>query len=219
MFNKKLVLASFLVLSLGLTACSDGEVDSPPTETEENQDNEVKDDVDNDNLDEDADKDMDQEVDSEDMETVRKGLDEYDEVDLTIQDAYAKFSEEKPNTDLEKLELNYDDEDGYIYKLEGNDGLNHQKMEIDAYTGDLRDVEEEEADRDEEKIFDSKYIEKLDELVEKSIDETKDKFKSVEWEVEMDDNIPKLTVEIDTEDGQVDYIYNLETGELMEKEK
>lgn len=219
MFKKKLIVASFLVLSLGLTACSDGEVEDPPTETEENQDNEVKDETDNDNVEEDADKDMDEEVDSEDRETVRKGIDEYNEVDLTIEDAYAKFSEEKPNTDLQKLELSYDDEDGYIYKIEGNDGLNHQEMEIDAYTGDLKDVEEKEEDRDEEKIFDSKYIEKLDDLVNKSIDETKDKFKSVEWEVEMDDNVPTLTVAIDTEDGQVDYVYNLETGELIEQEK
>lgn len=210
--KKKWLIMSALVLSLGLTACgdadNDGSVDDTPPATEENQDNE---DVDVDN-----DADVDTEEDAEDTEA-DKGSGSYDEVELTIVDAYAKFSEEKPNTDLQKLELNYDDEDGYTYKIEGNDGANYQEMKINANTGDLSDVEEKEKEKDEEKIFDAKYVDEIDAFVKKSVDETAEKFKSIEWNLEMDDSVPTLTVEVDTDDGQVDYVYNLETGELIEK--
>ncbi len=211
--KKKWLIMSALVLSLGLTACSGGdndeEVTDPPA-TEENQDTE--DDVVNE-------EDTDVESEEADDDKVREGSEDYDEIELTIEDAYAKFSEEKPNADLQKLELNYDDEDGYTYKIEGNDGMNYQEMKIDANTGDLSDVEEKEEDRDEDKIFASTHIDKLTGLVDKSVDEIDGEYNSMEWEVEMDDDVPTLTVSIDKEDGQVDYVYNLETEELIEEEQ
>ena len=214
--KKKWLIMSALVLSLGLTACgdadNDGSVDDTPPVTEEDQDV----DVDND---EDTDEDVDVDDSEDDENNAEEGSSSYDEVELTIEDAYAKFAEEKPNTDLEKLELNYDDGEGYTYTLVGNDGVNHQEMKINANNGDIEDVDEKEKERDEEKIFDAKYVDDIDAFVKKAVDETADKFKSIQWDVEIDDEVPTLTVEVDTEDGQVDYVYNLETGELLEENK
>lgn len=224
MFKKKLIVASFLVLSLGLTACNDGEINNPPP-AEENQnndkvqDNKVDDNQDikdkgtqNDEIDNEVD--QDDEIIEEDLSGA-ENLGSYGNISITVKEAYNIFITEKPNTDLQKVELDYDN-DVYYYKIEGHDGDKYHEMKIDAHTGEITKLESENDDKEE--TLDVKYLEKIDELVRKSIDDSGEGFISMEWDLDEDNGVAELEVEIEREGGEVEYTYNLETGELLEKD-
>ena len=214
MFKKKLMVASFLVLSLGITACNEGEVNDPLPVEDDQTNNEVEND--NQTYDDEDIKDEDNNNDNieEDLSGA-KDLGSYGNISITVEEAYNIFIEEKPNSDLEKVELDYDN-DVYYYKIEGHDGDKRHEMKVDAHTGEVTKLESKNKDRNE--ILDSKYLEKIDELVRKSIEDSGEGFISMEWDLDEDDGIAELEVEIERQGGEIEYTYNLETGELLEKD-
>ncbi len=203
MLKKKwMLLASSLVVALGLTACSGEDVkDSSPA-----KDN---DQIEQDNQDHDNDKIEDK------GSSANKDLSNYNDIELTVNDAYNKFIEENLDVNLEKIELDYDD-NTYFYKIEGHDGDLYHEMKINAITGDI--TKDEEKDKDKEDILDLKYLNKIDEFVQKSLNDSGEGFISMEWDLDIKDGIPELEVEIEREDGELEYTYNLDTGELLEKD-
>ena len=224
MLKKKLVLASFLVLSLGLTACNEGEVNDPPPVEDDQTNNEVENDNQtyyDEDIKEEENNDLDEDKDIDDNENIEedlsgaKDLGSYGNISITVAEAYNIFIEEKPNSDLEKIELDYDN-DVYYYKIEGHDGDKRHEMKVDAHTGEITKLESKNKDRNE--ILDAKYLEKIDELVRKSIEDSGEGFISMEWDLDEDDGIAELEVEIERQGGEIEYTYNLETGELLEKD-
>lgn len=221
MFKKKLIVTSFLVLSLGLTACDNSEVEETPQVEDNQNNNENQDSNDINNNEEIDDNEVnDNEVNNDDEiieEDLSQGenLGSYGNISITVEEAYNIFIAEKPDSDLEKIELDYDN-DLYYYKIEGHDGNNRHEMKVDAHSGEVTKLESKNKDRNE--ILDVKYLEKIDDLVRRSIDDAGEGFKYMEWDLDEDDGIAELEVEIETENGETEYTYNLDTGELLEKD-
>lgn len=208
MFKRKLVIASYIVVALGLSACSNGEVNKEETPVEENANN--KDTVDNTN------------TNTNDIDTVDKGTstsnvtEDYDEIKISATDAYNTFLEKKPNSNVEKIALDYNN-NKYSYKIEGYDDLKEYELEIDALNKEILRLEED--DRDDEKLeLTLADVEKIDSIVNNAISENHD-FLSVEWELSIKNDRKLLEIEFDKKDNDIDYKYDLNTGELLEKDK
>lgn len=208
MFKRKLVIASYIVVALGLSACSNGEVNKEETPVEENTNN--NDTVDNTN------------TNTSDVDTVDKGTstsnitEDYDEIKISATDAYNTFLEKKPNSNIEKIALDYNN-NKYSYKIEGYDDLKEYELEIDALNKEILRLEED--DRDDEKLeLTLADVEKIDSIVNNAISENHD-FLSVEWELSIKNDRKLLEIEFDKKDNDIDYKYDLNTGELLEKDK
>lgn len=208
MLNKKLIVTSYLVLALSLTACnSDKNVEekpvAPPIEDNSNVDNDtttIKDTTDT-NISRPSSKD---------------NLVKYEEIKLTATEAYNIFLEKKPGAKVEKVELDYDN-NVYYYKIEGSDSKDYYEMKIDAVTGDIaKDEKDTKSDEDAEVSLD--YVKKVDEYLKKAIEDSGEGFISLEWDLEVENGRPELEIEIDRETNEIEYTYDLETGELLEKD-
>ena len=195
MLNKKWFVTSYLVLAMGLTACgSDKNVEEkpavPPVEETTDTNSPAKPNKDN--------------------------LGKYNEIKLTATEAYNTFLEKKPGSKVEKIELDYDN-NVYYYKVEGSDDKNYHEIKIDAVTGEIvKDKKENKDDQDAEISLD--YVKKVDEFVKKALDDSGEGFISMEWDLEMENGRPELEIEIDRENGEVEYTYDLETGKLLDKD-
>lgn len=202
MLKEKLIVTSFLVLALGLTACGDNSDKAPVGENTE---------IENDKKTEDI-------VDPSSSTSPKEGdLERYKEIKLTAEDAYNTFLEKKPNSKIDEIGLKYN-HNRYSYKIEGYDDVNEYELEIDALNGEILRADEDKVS-DNDKVIKLEDMTKIDQLVSKVLEENKAGLIYLEWELKRDDNILKLEVEIDNGSGDIDYIYNVETGELLEKDR
>lgn len=208
MFKKKILLPLMVVFALALTGCTtDGDVDKDPNpETPPVEDNNGEDTGDND-----ADV---------DLPDVNVG-DEISDVEVKTMEAYDTFVGKYPDAKITKFELD-EDLGTYLYKIEGFDSEKEYEVKIDAKTGEfLKDNIEEDLvegeDRDE--VITKANIEKIDALVEKSVADAEEGAKLDKWELEVEDMATILEVEV--KQGTLDNVefkYNVETGELVEQD-
>lgn len=198
MFKRKLVIASYIVLALGLSACSNGEVTNDNTGTANNKDT------------------------TDNTSTVNKDkatsneIVNYDNIKVSATDAYNTFLEKKPNANVEKIELNYN-HNRYSYKIEGYDDLKEYELEIDALNNEILRLEQD--DRDDEKLeLTLADVEKIDSIVNNAISENQD-FTFLEWELSIKNDRKVLEIEFEKEGNDVEYKYDLNTGELLKKDQ
>lgn len=215
MLNKKWIITSYLVLAIGLTACSnDTTVDEKaPIEDNTGVDNQTKESKDTKiKTEEETVK-----PDDEAPKTTKEGnKGKYNEIKLSATEAYNTFLDKKIDSKVEKVELDYD-ANLYYYKIEGSDDANYYEMKIDAVTGEI--VKEEKDNKDDvDAEISLDYVKKVDEFVQKSLDEDGANIISLEWDLEMENGRPELEIEIKREDGEIEYTYDVETGELLEKD-
>lgn len=204
MLNKKWIVTSFLVLSLGLSACGDNG-DKIPVEDNNK--------VENENKTEDI-------VAPSSSTSPKDGdLERYKEIKLTAGDAYNTFLEKKVNSKIDEIGLKYN-HNRYSYKVEGYDDVNEYELEIDSLNGEiLRADQDNNDDNNNNTEITLQDVGKIDSIISKVLEENKVGFISIEWELNFDDNILKLQIEVDNGKDDIEYTYNVETGELLEKDK
>lgn len=208
MLRKKLILTSYLVLAISLIACASGDVTDNTTPKEDVQkDDNIKDNEIND------DKIIVDSTDSSNTGTVEK----YEQISVTADDAYNTFLEQYPNAKVNKVALDYDD-NRYYYKLEGSDDEKEYEMEVDAQSREVLKVKQDDRDDDYMKELTLEDIYKIDDIVKKVIEQEKSGFDSIEWELEVEDEKHVLEIEVEKDNNDVEYIYDLYTGELLEKD-
>ncbi|OLS02747.1 peptidase propeptide and YPEB domain protein [Tissierella creatinophila DSM 6911] len=207
MLKKKLFLPLMIVLALALTACTtdNGNVkddtNTPPVENEKPGD---------DNSDAD--------VPGEDMGQ------KYGEIKIKPMEAFDKYMETYPDTMVSKLEL--DKEMGkYVYQVEGFDAEKEYELKMDPVNGDVlkEDTDSDvidDGDDDKEEAITKANVEKIEALIDKALNEAGKDANIDQWTLEVKNGKAILEVEIDKEGlDNVEYKYDVETGELVETDE
>lgn len=203
MFNKKWFLPLMLVLLLSLTACTTNDVDSkpdtdaPPVEDAEQPSGDDEAPI----------------IDNKDEDVL---VDEYTNIKIKPEEAFDIFMEKYPTTKITKVKL--DKEMGkFVYNLEGFERNKEYEVKIDSVNGNIiKEYMETDDDMDEMEIT-RVNVEKIIDLVEKAMAEAGVDAKLEEWTLDTDDGRVKLEVEMDKKGfGDLEYTYDVETGELIE---
>lgn len=193
MLKKKWIMTLYLVLALALTACSNDEKAKEPDISTPSEQS------------------------SKSLESPYDNQKKYKDIKITASEAYNIFLNAKADSKVEKIALEYDN-NAYYYKVEGYDNTNEYELKIDAITGQIIKEEQELNDKRNTEIRLSD-LEKIDKLIDKSIEDYKDEFISVEWELSVKNNKLILEVDIEGNNGDIEYTYDLETGNLLKKDK
>ena len=203
MLKKKLIVTSFLVLALGLSACGDNNDKVPAGDNTE---------IGNENKTEDT-------VNPSSPTSPKDGdLERYKEIKLTAEDAYNTFTGKKVNSKVDEIGLKYN-HNRYSYKVEGYDDVNEYELEIDALNGEILRADQDKKDDNNNTVITLEDVGKVDQIVSNVLEENKVGLVSIEWELKVDDSILKLEIEVDNGKDDIEYTYNVETGELLEKDK
>lgn len=192
MLKKKWLLTSCLILVMGLTACEDGEnSDSPP------------------------------ELSAEDTPVSQEAKDEnmnkYYNVKISANEAYDIFINNKLSSTVTEISLNYDDAN-YYYEVEGYDDAYEYELKIDAMTGEIIKLEEQSNDKRNPEIKRSN-LENIDKIIDGAIEDSGKVFESLEWQLKIVKDKTVLEIEIEKENEDLEYIYELETEKLLEKDQ
>lgn len=206
MLRKKFFLPLLVVLALALTACTtdDGKKQdsgTPPVENETPGD------------------------DNSDVNVPGENLgQEYSQIKIKPMEAFDKYMEMYPDTMVAKLELDKD-MGKYVYKVEGFDTEKEYELKMDPINGDVlkEDTDSDiidDGDDDKEEAITKANVEKVEGLVEKALKEAGEGANIDQWTLEVNNGKAMLEVEIDKKGlDNVEYTYDVETGELVETDE
>lgn len=142
----------------------------------------------------------------------------YEDIKLTPGDAFDRFMEEYPQAKIKKVELDTKSS-SYVYKVKGYDDEKEYKLYINPVEGSIVKLKEK-LKKQRPKDLSKAGLERVKELVDKSLQDAGDGSRIDEWELEVDNGILELEVEVELRDGkEIEYKYNLESGELLRKKE
>ena len=144
-------------------------------------------------------------------EDVRKTT--YNDIKFTPEEAFDKFMELHPEAKIESLDLDKGLMD-YQYVVEGYDTENEYEVKINPVNGEVISDETEMAELDDENgEITKEHLAKVDSLIDKAKAEDASDSELDEWDISVDDG----RVVIDIEIGTIEYYYDMDTEELIEK--
>lgn len=199
-----------LVFSLYISGCQNNEMpdveDSEIDSTEEVQNQENNETEENDTVDQ-EDENTDEDVDTTD----------YSNINVTVHDAFDLFMDEYPNAKINEIELERE-HNTYEYQIEGYEGTTEYELKIDAFTKEIisRDEDHEEHETGELK---REQLDDIEKYVKEALDDAGSGYFVDEWELKVKSDYIKFEIEVENDDGDdIEYKYNYETGELIEKD-
>lgn len=196
MFTRKFYIAIIIILALTLSACApdngvNNQVPENPSAGEQVPDKNV---VDN--------------------NVVEPG----EETLITPMAALDIYINKYPNNKIKEIEL--DNNKGiYTYKIEGYENNSEFEMKIDSVNGDILS-EEQDIEEDFNKYGDitKENLETIEAYVKKVLDEAGNGSVLDEWTIKAKDGRILLEIEVDLPNGDdIEHIYDIETGELVER--
>lgn len=202
MLKKKIILPFIIALALTLAACTtdDGNVDpnldTAPVE-DETQGNETKGD--------------------ETLEDDK--IKEYSDIKIKPTEVFDKYMEKYPDTIVKKIQMDRD-MGKYVYKIEGFDNEKEYELKIDPVNGDIlkEDIDTLDYD-DKEEAITKANVEKIEGIVDKALKEVGEDAKLEEWTLEVENGKTLIEVEMERKGyDDFEYTYDIETGELVEKD-
>ena len=145
-------------------------------------------------------------------EDVRKTT--YNDIKFTPEEAFDKFMELHPEAKIESLDLDKGLMD-YQYVVERYDTENEYEVKINPVNGEVISDETEMAELDDENgEITKEHLAKVDSLIDKAKREDASDSELDEWDISVDDG----RVVIDIEIGTIEYSYDMDTEELIEKD-
>lgn len=145
-------------------------------------------------------------------EDVRKTT--YNDIKFTPEESFDKFMELHPEAKIESLDLDKGLMD-YQYVVEGYDTENEYEVKINPVNGEVISDETEMAELDDENgEITKEHLAKVDSLIDKAKAEDASDSELDEWDISVDDG----RVVIDIEIGTIEYSYDMDTEELIEKD-
>lgn len=200
-----------LSLSLFLAGCQTGENNTDDTPDDQDTTEEVEDNEDNDEESEQKD-----ETDQEDTEEETDTTD-YDNIKVSVQDAFDVFTDKYPDANINEIELELEN-GSYEYELEGYEGDTEYELTIDAFSKEILD-EDEDNESDERGKLEKDQLDDVEKYVKEALDDAGSDYWVDEWELKVKDDYIKFDIDLKTDnDDKLEYRYNYETGELLEKE-
>lgn len=127
-----------------------------------------------------------------------------------VSDAIEKFKTEFPNAQI--TSVSYDHDDTYQYDVTGMEqGMEHS-LELDAKSGQTKVKSENEDDAIN--AIDDMYLEKIDEMINRSLDEFAktngtNNMIAKEWELEFDDGVLEFNSEVVSGNKSAEYKYDV----------
>lgn len=130
---------------------------------------------------------------------------------LSLQDAVAVYMEEYPNAQIQTVD--FDEDSGkWTYEITGVSEEREYDVEIDAISGEILKVDEDNVDEDGYIAFDA--IITPEEAIEIATTALAEERVMESWELDVDDNRTKYAVEFQGDDRDV--TVDAETGEVLE---
>lgn len=141
-------------------------------------------------------------------------------VNLTKEDAFKKFNDLYPNTNINEFSFSKDlDKKLAKYEIEAYDQEREYEVEINATDSSIiRDKSKNEKTSSTDIIL-ADMLGGIDDLVNKSIAQAGQDYLLKDYSLYFDDGISKFDVELENSQGkEAEFTYNLESGELLEKD-
>lgn len=142
------------------------------------------------------------------------------DVNLTKEDAFKKFNDLHPNTNINEFSFSKDlDKKLAKYEIEAYDQEREYEVEINATDSSIiRDKSKKEKTSSTAIIL-ADMLGGIDDLVNKSIAQAGQDYLLKDYSLYFDDGISKFDVELENSQGkEAEFTYNLESGELLEKD-
>lgn len=144
----------------------------------------------------------------------------YEDIKLTPEEVFNIYVEKYPNVKVNKLALDFD-RGTYVYEVEGYDDTNKYELKIDPVDGKiLREEQKQRDDNDTEGEITIENVNKIQELMGKALKDAGNSYKVDEWELKFDNGQSIFEIEVvDANDHDIDYKYNINAMELIEKDQ
>ena len=140
-------------------------------------------------------------------------------ITLSAEDAIKIFTDKYTNVNID--EISFEKDNGvYAYEINGFDDASEYELEVNAADGSIIKDKVEKDNTSDKKAIDLGLIKNIDELVATSIKDAGDGYHLNSFSLEHEAGITKLDVEVENASGKdIEYEYNLETKELIKKDK
>lgn len=142
-------------------------------------------------------------------------------ITLSAEDAIKIFSDKYANVKIDEISFELDN-GVYVYEINGFDDANEYEMEINAADGSIiKDKSEKDRDPDD-KAIGLALLGNANELIESAKTDAGEGFYLDSYSIDVEDSgsITKIDIEVKNDKGKdIEYEYNLETKELIKKDK
>lgn len=139
------------------------------------------------------------------------------DIELSPEEAYDIFKKVYPKAEVKEMELDKKD-NFYVYEIEGYEGNIKHEVKIDPYDGNVLKVDTEIEGKEKGEILREDLAE-IPGLIEKALNDAGEGFQPEEWSLEI--KLGKIIFEVDVIDSkyrEIEYKYDLKTGDLIKKD-
>ena len=144
----------------------------------------------------------------------------YEDIKLTPGEVFNIYVKKYPNVKVNKLALGFD-RGSYVYEVEGYDDINKYELKIEPLDGKtLREEQKQRDDNDTEGEITIENVNKIQELMDKALTDAGNGYKVDEWQLKYENGQSIFEIEVvDGNDHDMEYRYNINTMELIEKDQ
>ena len=145
----------------------------------------------------------------------------FSSVKMRVWDAASIFAEKFPSTDIDEINFDMGDGLGY-YEVHGFDKENEYELKLRADDGSTIGEETEKENTAGKKAIDLDLLEDLYNVLDAAVADAGEGYmlKSYSVDYEEQGSFTKLEIELENAKGQdIEYEYNLETQELLNKDR
>lgn len=141
------------------------------------------------------------------------------QVNVNETEIYNNFLEAHDGVKVTELELSLKN-NAYIYEIEGYDFAHEYEAEYNADTGELIELETDSLDSDEKEEFVKDDLAFIKIYFDKAFKDAGDNYYLKEWTLKHKNDMRILEIELLDENNQeIEYKYNIDTDELIEKDQ
>lgn len=144
----------------------------------------------------------------------------YEDIKLTPGEVFNIYVKKYPTVKVNKLALDFD-LGSYVYEVEGYDDTNKYELKIEPVDGKiLKEEQKQRDDNDTEGEITIENVNKIQELMDKALKDAGNSYKVDEWELKFENGQSIFEIEVvDVNDHDIEYKYNINTMELIEKDQ
>lgn len=152
--------------------------------------------------------------------TDEKATDQKVADNISLADALKVFTDKYPDASIEDISFDVDNNVAK-YEIEAFDDSNEYDMEIAAKDGSIIKDKSEKDNTANKKAIDTSLISKVDDFVAETIKDAGSDYYLDSYSMDYEESgaYTKLEIEVENSNGKdIEYKYNMETGELIKKD-
>ena len=152
--------------------------------------------------------------------TDEKATDQAAAENISLEDALKVFTDKYPEASIEEVSFDVDNKVAK-YEIEAFDNSNEYEMEISAKDGSIIKDKSEKDNTANKKAIDTSLISKVDDFVAETIKDAGPDYYLDSYSIDYEESgaYTKLEIEVENSNGKdIEYKYNMETGELIKKD-